>query len=113
LLGMGRAFDIMKGGHVEIGEWLLRSWGVPESICVITRHHHDLNYNEKYSHYVKILQITNYLLKCHQIGDGGFIEIPASTLESLGLTQETLDSCLAQALNLMQDLETLTSAITK
>src|SRR5262249_29621198 len=63
LLGMGQAFNILRGGHAQLGEWLLRSWHMPESICVITKEHHSLTYKGQYANYVRIIQLTNQLLR--------------------------------------------------
>jgi HD-like signal output (HDOD) protein/prolyl-tRNA editing enzyme YbaK/EbsC (Cys-tRNA(Pro) deacylase) len=113
LLGMGNAFYLIKGGHAELGQLLLRSWNLSEAICEITGQHHNLNYSGQYSAYVKILQITNHLLKCQGIGDGSLTAPSQNVIESLGLDQEKLNKSLSSVLHVSQDIEKLTKAITK
>lgn len=93
LLGMGRAFNVARGGHAQLGEWLLRHWNMPEAICVITKHHHSLTYTGKYALYVRIIQLTNQLLREDGMGDGSAGGITEQLLEPLGLkVQEVYDS---------------------
>lgn len=88
LLGMGRAFNIVRGGHAQLGESLLRHWQLPESICVITREHHSINYTGEYGLYIKIIQITNQLLREVGIGDGSSTGLNAKHLAELGLDEQ-------------------------
>lgn len=93
LLGMGQAFNIARGGHAQLGAWLLRHWNMPEAVCVITKEHHSLTYTGKYALYVRIIQLTNQLLREEGIGDGSAGGITEQLLEPLGLTaQEVYDS---------------------
>lgn len=93
LLGMGQAFNVARGGHAQLGAWLLRHWNMPEAICVITKEHHSLTYTGKYALYVRIIQLTNQLLREEGIGDGSAGGITEQLLEPLGLTvQEVYDS---------------------
>jgi len=88
LLGMGKAFNIVPGGHAQLGEWLLRHWNMPEVICVVAKEHHSLIYNGPYAAYVKIIQLTNQLLREEGIGDGSYGGISVQLLEPLGLTEQ-------------------------
>lgn len=94
LLGMGRAFNIVRGGHAQLGEWLLRHWQLPEAICVIAKEHHAPNYEGKYHLYVKIIQLTNQLLRLDGIGDGTASGVAPELLESLGLTLEQVQEAV-------------------
>lgn len=96
LLGMGQAFNIARGGHAQLGEWLLRSWQLPESICVITKEHHSLTYKGEYADYVKIIQLTNHLLREEGIGDGVIGGIDKGLLDSLGLNAEQVYDSIKQ-----------------
>lgn len=88
LLGMGKAFNIVPGGHAQLGESLLRHWNMPELICVVAKEHHSLTYNGPYASYVKIIQLTNQLLREDGIGDGSYGGINAQLLQPLGLTEQ-------------------------
>lgn len=93
LLGMGQAFNVARSGHAQLGAWLLRHWNMPEAICVITKEHHSLTYTGKYALYVRIIQLTNQLLREEGIGDGSAVGVSEQLLEPLGLTlQEVYDS---------------------
>lgn len=93
LLGMGRAFAVARGGHAQLGAWLLQHWNMPEVICVIAKEHHSLAYTGKYALYVRIIQITNQLLREEGIGDGSCGGITEQLLEPLAITvQDVRDS---------------------
>ncbi|HSX19697.1 MAG TPA: HDOD domain-containing protein [Gammaproteobacteria bacterium] len=96
VLGMGHAFTVIRNGHAQLGEWLLRSWQMPESICVITREHHSLTYKGKYVDYVRIIQLTNQLLRADGIGDGTATGISDQLLEALGLTAHQVYKSIEQ-----------------
>lgn len=96
VLGMGQAFTVVRGGHAQLGEWLLRSWHMPESICVITREHHSATYKGKYLDYVRIIQLTNQLLRADGIGDGTTNGVSEQLLESLGLTAQQVYQSIEQ-----------------
>ncbi len=96
LLGMGQAFDIVRGGHAQLGEWLLRHWRLPEVICVITKEHHSLTYKGKYVQYVRIIQLANQLLRMDGIGDGSVGGINEYLLEPLGLQLAQVKECIQQ-----------------
>lgn len=112
LLGMGQAFNVLRGGHSQLGEWLLRSWQMPESICVITREHHSLTYKGKYYHYVRIIQLTNQLLRLEGIGDGSMGGIPEQLLEPLGLTIEQILISIAEVKAGAASLDRMAKALT-
>lgn len=93
LLGMGQAFNIVRDGHAKLGESLLRYWGMPESICIVAKEHHTVGYKGRYEQYVKIVQITNQLLRLESIGDGSLSGVDEVMLADLGVTlQQVKDS---------------------
>jgi prolyl-tRNA editing enzyme YbaK/EbsC (Cys-tRNA(Pro) deacylase) len=94
LLGMGSAFEVLRHGHAKLGENLLRHWGMPEEVCVVAREHHNPNYNDQYSNYVKIIQIANTLLREQGIGDGLLIGLAANALQALGLQEVDIRAAL-------------------
>lgn len=113
LLGMGQAFNIVRGGHAQLGERLLRNWRLPESICVITREHHSLTYNGPYASYVKIIQVTNQLLKTHGIGDGSEGGVNQQLLEPLGLNIQDVLACFKDIQAGNPALEQMARSLTK
>ena len=113
LLGMGQAMDVLRGGHAQLGEWLLRSWQMPESICVITKEHHSLTYKGKYAHYVRIIQLTNQLLRVEGIGDGTIGGVTPQLLESLGLTEQEIYQAIEPIKANAAGLEKMARTLTK
>lgn len=111
LLGMGQAFNIARGGHAQLGERLLRSWQLPEAICVITKEHHSVNYNGKYERYVKIIQLTNQLLREEGIGDGTTAG-SEQLLESLGLSYEQVYASVKQIKDGATSIESMARSLT-
>ncbi len=112
LLGMGRAFHVLRGGHASLSEMLLRSWGMPEIILVVARNHHNLDYSANHHVYVKILQVTNHLLKLHHIGDGDIVPPTENILEFLGLNYDKLTLLLENVLKDYGEVEQIISSIT-
>jgi len=112
LLGMGRAFKIVSGGHAQLGEHLLRYWNMPEPICVVAKQHHSLNYTDAYWPYVKIMQLTNQLLREQGIGDGSQSGISVQLLEPLGLTEEQVREATKNIKGRSVSLEQLTRFLT-
>lgn len=113
LLGMGEAFNILRGGHAQLGEWLLRSWKMPEAICVITKEHHSLTYKGKYANYVRIIQLTNQLLREEGIGDGIVGGLSEQLLEPLGLTAQEVYQCIEPIRASSAGLDDMARSLTK
>lgn len=88
LLGMGGAMHIVTGGHSQLGESLLRHWNLPEAVCVIAKEHHSVRYHGEYSNYVKIIQITNQLLREQGVGDGSIHSGVLKHIDSLELDEK-------------------------
>ncbi len=112
LLGMGRAFNIVRAGHARLGEWLLRNWRLPESICEIAKEHHSLTYKGKYAAYVKIIQIANQLLREDGIGDGSAGGINEQLLESLGLNASQVIDAVTNIRTGALSLDQMAAALT-
>lgn len=113
LLGMGRAFNIIPGGHSQLGEWLLRHWRMPEAVCVVAKEHHSLTYTGQYSAYVKIIQLTNQLLREDGIGDGSQGGINEQLLAPLGLTAQKVKDSVKNIKSGSISLEQMALSLTK
>lgn len=112
ILGMGRAFDVARGGHAQLGEWLLRSWQLPEAICVITKEHHNTKYDGPYAAYVKIIQLTNQLLRQEGIGDGTISGVKNESLAALNLNFEQLNAIIKQIKDSATSLDNMARFLT-
>lgn len=112
LLGMGHAFDVVRGGHTQLGDWLLRSWHMPAVICVIAKEHHTVNYTGEYEAYVKIIQLTNQLLRAEGIGDGYLGDNNNLLLDYLGLTIEQVERIIQQIKQGTDSLDKMARSLT-
>ncbi|MFV1872575.1 MAG: HDOD domain-containing protein [Oleiphilus sp.] len=100
VFGMGAAQEIMAIGHASVGGSLLKMWGLPEtSIMVASKHTHQ-NYQGAHANYVSLIQLANYYLAQHGVGDEPVTIDPAPLLESLGINpdqaQQLMDTCIEQ-----------------
>jgi len=87
VLGMGRARDVIEMGHAQMGAWLMEAWGLPESVCATVREHHNGNYSGEHNIYIKLVQLSNRLLKHVGIGDEENADIPEGIYAELGLDE--------------------------
>ncbi len=113
VLGMGKAFNIIRGGHAQLGAWLLKHWHMPEAVCVITAEHHSATYHGKYAPYVKIIQLSNQLLRLDGIGDGTTQGASEQLLASLDLTTEQVHACVAQIKSGAASLDNMAKSLCK
>lgn len=99
LLGMGKAQQILRGGHAKLGAWLLKHWEFPEQTWVVAKEHHNPTYQGKYATYVHIIWIVNHILRQHGIGDGAPGDITDEELAFLHLSKPELDQIVAQLMS--------------
>jgi len=100
VLGMGRARDVIEMGHAQMGAWLMEAWGLPESVSVTVREHHNASYSGEHEVYVKLVRLSNQLLKRIGIGDEINTDIPAEMFDELGLDEERV---LAELASLVEE----------
>lgn len=93
--------------HPQIGGWLMESWGMPPELALAVRHHHDEPYRGPHAEYAQLLLVANRLLKRHGIGDAERDDLPAASLEFLGLKEPLLAPLVEAVLEDHQDLDTL------
>lgn len=72
-------------GHDQIGAWLLSAWGLPDELVTAARRHHDEHYWGDHAIYSQLVLITNRLLARYGIGTSRTTDLPAFSLEMLGL----------------------------
>lgn len=75
-------------GHDQIGAWLLAAWGLPEELVTAARHHHDEHYWGDHAFYAQLVLISNRLLARLGLGTTTQTELPAFSLQMLGLNAE-------------------------
>lgn len=107
LLGMGKAQQILRGGHAKLGAWLLRHWELPEQTWVVAKEHHNSMYQGKYSVYVRLIWIINRILRQYKIGDGMPGEISSEELDFLNLEPQVLEQIVFQIMSDSNALENI------
>ncbi len=100
VFGMGGAQDIMSIGHGSVGASLLKMWGLPEASIMVAAKHTQENYSGAHEHYVSLIQLANYYLAQHGVGDEPITYDPVPLLEKLGIqaeqAQQLIDACIDQ-----------------
>lgn len=74
--------------HLEIGEWLMKSWNMPEELITAVRWHHHEDTWRDYAIYSNLVLVSNRLLRRINIGDATQLVIPESILDTLGIEEE-------------------------
>lgn len=100
VFGMGGAQELMSIGHGSIGASLLKMWGLPETSIMVASKHTHVNYSGAHEYYVSLVQLANYYLAQHGVGDEPIHYDPAPLLEKLGIqpeqAQQLIDACIEQ-----------------
>ncbi len=78
--------------HAEVGADLMRRWDLPEKVIHVMRHHHDEQYEGEHQRDVLLVQLANRLMANMNMGDETRIEIDSHLLETLGLTEASVDA---------------------
>jgi len=93
--------------HMEMGEWLMEAWHMPEEILVTQREHHNPAYDGPHASYVHLLLISDTLLKSHEIGEASSHELPAPSLRALGLSEDEAMGVLEATIENRESLDTM------
>lgn len=100
VFGMGGAQEIMSIGHGAVGASLLKMWGLPETSIMVATKHTQESYHGAHEHYVSLVQLANYYLAQHGVGDEPITYDPEPLLQSLGIeaeqAQKLIDTCIEQ-----------------
>lgn len=85
--------DVFLGmQHTELGVMLMRAWKLPSEIVTAIFEHHNQNYVGTHWQYANLTLLANYLLRDITISDMRFAPIPDTIIESLHLSEKTLDT---------------------
>jgi HD-like signal output (HDOD) protein len=93
--------------HTELGSLMLLDWCLPLPITITVLEHHNLNYAGPYEEYVQLVQISNALLKSHDLSDAENDELPVELMENLGLEEEQVFMALDKLLEQSGELESM------
>ena len=95
----------------QLGAWLMRSWNMPEEVCVALRYQGDASYDGPHSDYANLLYVATHLLRKHGIGDASAAPIPQSTYGRLHLDPAKANDVIASVIEAAQDLNLMADAL--
>ena len=87
VLGMGQAQNILEMGHAQIGSWLMQAWEMPDEIIVTLQEHHNPGYSGDHAVFPHLVMVADHVLKGLEIGDAADAELPAYSLEVIGIAK--------------------------
>ncbi|WP_455208083.1 HDOD domain-containing protein [Kaarinaea lacus] len=93
--------------HAEIGYWLMDAWSMPSELITVTAEHHNANYDGPHREYVRLVYLTDALLKQHNIGDAADDEISDDFLQRLGLTKHQVNTTLEKTIQGSDELDNM------
>jgi HD-like signal output (HDOD) protein/prolyl-tRNA editing enzyme YbaK/EbsC (Cys-tRNA(Pro) deacylase) len=91
--------------HAGMGHWLTHYWLMPDELVTVTLEHHHGDYQGPYQDYVRLVCLTDKLLKQHGIGDAGDTEISDEFLQQLGLTRQQVLPVLEKTIQGSEQLD--------
>ncbi|MGH1462332.1 MAG: HDOD domain-containing protein [Neptuniibacter sp.] len=95
----------------QIGSWLMSSWDLPEEVCTAIRYQNNKDYSGDYCHSVKLLYLTNRMLREKGLSDGPVEDIPESVFIELGIDRSGAMKKLAQLIENDEDIRELTAVL--
>jgi HD-like signal output (HDOD) protein len=97
--------------HTEIGNWLMETWNMPHEVIVSIGEHHNPHYSGTHSEYAHLILLSDILLKSHELGDASTTELPASILQTLGLTEDQAIKSLEKTIEGREDLDAMANQL--
>ncbi len=94
--------------HYQVGNWLMRKWGLPKEIMVTVLEHHNEDYQGDLAGYANLALIADRALFSYSIGDSASEDFPPRILERLQLTEAQIIECCEQV---MQKSDMITSLV--
>ncbi len=98
---------VLGVSHSQIGAWLLTSWGLPEEIVEATRWHHQEEYASPNAAYSNMILLANQVIGKLMLGDARPTPIPVAVLDTLGLTEDNIESAWSGMSEHIEELEAL------
>jgi len=93
--------------HTELGHWLMEAWSMPSELITVTAEHHNGDYSGPFKEYVRLVYLTDTLLKQHNIGDAADNEIGDEFLQSMGLTKQQVNTALEKTIQGSNELDNM------
>jgi len=97
--------------HNELGAWLMQAWRMPEELIISVEQHHNLDYHGAHAVYVRLVNLSERLLKMHNMSDAESDEIPPELLEHLGLEEEQVFLIMDEVLTGGETLKEMAHAL--
>lgn len=109
VFGIGSAQEFIALGHGSMGAILLGMWGMPDSTIKVAAMHQTSDYSGDHEAEVKLIQLANYLLAQHGIGDEPMDVDPQALFTSLGVNPEKAASLAELTIEQCRSLDGMTS----
>jgi HD-like signal output (HDOD) protein len=74
--------------HLEVGEWLMQSWNMPQELISAVRWHHHEEFSGNEALYSNLVLVANRLLKRIDIGDASQLILPEPVLQTIGIEED-------------------------
>ncbi len=74
--------------HLEVGEWLMQSWNMPDELISAVRWHHHEEFSGNEALYSNLVLVANRLLKRIDIGDASQLILPEPVLQTIGIQED-------------------------
>ncbi|MDZ7805412.1 HDOD domain-containing protein [Thiohalophilus sp.] len=97
--------------HAHLGVRLMEEWQMPGELQAVAGHHHNLNYQGEFADYVWLTQITDQLLKRHELSDADSDELATMLYQQLGLSESDLNNALDDILQSADVLDTMVRSL--
>lgn len=81
--------------HMEIGQWLMEGWNMPDEVVVTIREHHNEEYDGPHAPYANLVLLANRALARIGLGDERGTALPGDLLARLGLSPQDVENALA------------------
>jgi len=102
---------VLGVGHDQIGAWLLHAWGLPDELVIAAREHHNPNYWDKHAVYAQLVLIANRALASQGQVPAEEQQIPAYSMELLGLDPQTVLNHTEALLSGIDELDALADLV--
>lgn len=103
--------QVLSVTREQIGSWLLASWDLPEAVTTAIRQQNSPDYAGEHDQYVKLLYLSNRLLRQQGLSDGPVDDIPNELYQELGLKEEEVAKALRQLMRNDEDIKELTTLL--
>lgn len=97
--------------HARLGVRLMEEWQMPGELQAVAGHHHNLNYQGDFADYVWLTQVTDQLLKQHDLSDADSGELASTLYERLGLSEDNLKNALDDVLQSADVLDAMVHSL--